>query len=621
MGVDIFLSHLQRNGQDAIIAMQLYLKQAKPGIRTFIDLEVDMQGDLSKTLHDAVQNCSAFLFFITDGILDSKWCAQEIRWAVQFQKNIILVRETDERHGGISMKDFFKQVPQDLMETFQNIIAIPWYREPAYRDVSIKSILKAAQLGDLLAEGMQHLSSDDRKHLCITRQQLELLATARPCLNMNAFEIISQKSLAFKIVFFMGGFWQPRAMCLNRIYVIIFNVSFWLCGVLCMINIAYKAMPYHIAATDFLTAYVHLPAWQGWRMWRKYVMSHECNSLMGRILEREDFDGQIAFLCRVAGWLVLIVQVAMVCIVLVGFSLPNTLGYFPSKEVANAHMPGDYKLLESIHAGIMWFVIPPVIASMFASYSMFAFVSVLHFFDIEILKETLADCSKIVARFQRNMNLRNHSDDSSDTSTPSMGLNNPMKQMHEDLAVEARLRTLEKYLHDNVYEIISMLAFTTQRRIDETCSFCSWVWLHLVLFSTLQVLAICNGFRVHSSKIPEESTWDSYKWWFAFQDFFHLGGGIVLLTVAFGLPCIVRFSFDKVPEKAMELFTAAKASRLFLVNIQGCLKAREFGMHVLGGTVYIDTPKAFLFFVFLLIGILDHALSLLNEADVGRRAP
>merc|ERR1719410_2110549 len=128
---DIFLSHLQRNGQDAIIAMRMYLQQAQPGIRTFIDLEVDMKGDLSKTLHDAVQNCFAFLFFITDGILESKWCAQEIRWAVQYKKNIILVRETDERHGGIDMKDFFKQVPQDLMETFQNIIAIPWYRQPA----------------------------------------------------------------------------------------------------------------------------------------------------------------------------------------------------------------------------------------------------------------------------------------------------------------------------------------------------------------------------------------------------------------------------------------------------------------------------------------------------------
>jgi hypothetical protein len=590
--------------------MQMYLKQAQPGIQTFIDLEVDMQGDLSKTLHDAVQNCAAFLFFITDGILESKWCAQEIRWAVQYKKNIILVRETDERHGGIDMKDFFKQIPQDLMETFQNIIAIPWYREPAYRDVSIKSILNAAQLQDTYAEDLKRLST--------TREQLEAL-TGSQSMGMTAVECISKQSTPLMIVFFMGGFWQPRTVMWNRIYVIIFNISFWLCGLLCLANIVYKAVPYHVMATDFLTAYVHLPAWQGWRMWRKYVLSTECNTLMGRIFERSDLAKQVAFACRVAGWLILIVQMAMVAVVLMGFSLPNALEW-PSldKEVIHAHSPGDYRLFETVHGGIMWFIIPPVIAAMFASYSMFGFVSMLHLLDVEILKETLGDCSNIVARFQRNMKKKKDvSDEESNSDTSS----NCSSQVQQDMALEARMRAVEEQLYDSVYEVIGMLAHHTQRRIDETCSFCSWVWLHLVLFSTLQVLAICSGFRFHSSRTPGQSTWDSYKWWWAFQDFFHLGGGLVLLGVAFGLLCLVKASFDNVPGRADELFTAARASRVLLVDIQGCLKTRNYGMHVLGRTIYIDTPKAFLFFVFLLIVILDYALALLNEADLGRSAP
>jgi hypothetical protein len=36
-------------------------------------------------------------------------------------------------------------------------------------------------------------------------------------------------------------------------------------------NLFYQTTPYHIVATDFLTAYVNLPAWQGWLLWRGYV--------------------------------------------------------------------------------------------------------------------------------------------------------------------------------------------------------------------------------------------------------------------------------------------------------------------------------------------------------------
>lgn len=93
-------------------------------------------------------NCKAFLFFITDGILGSIWCAQELRWAVEYGKNIVLVRETDERHGGLEMKDFFEQVPEDLLPVFKNNIAIPWYREKGFRGVSVHTILKRAALED-----------------------------------------------------------------------------------------------------------------------------------------------------------------------------------------------------------------------------------------------------------------------------------------------------------------------------------------------------------------------------------------------------------------------------------------------------------------------------------------
>lgn len=84
---------------------------------------------------------------------------QELRWAVEYEKNIILVRETDTRHGGIEMKDFFAQVPEDLLPVFKNNIAIPWYREKGFRGVSVHTILKRAALEDEAASELQKLQA------------------------------------------------------------------------------------------------------------------------------------------------------------------------------------------------------------------------------------------------------------------------------------------------------------------------------------------------------------------------------------------------------------------------------------------------------------------------------
>ena len=53
---DIFLSHLQRNAQNTVIAMNLFLRDAAPNIRTFIDLEVNMnkKGGLTTILEKSL---------------------------------------------------------------------------------------------------------------------------------------------------------------------------------------------------------------------------------------------------------------------------------------------------------------------------------------------------------------------------------------------------------------------------------------------------------------------------------------------------------------------------------------------------------------------------------------
>ena len=50
---------------------------------------------------------------------------------------IVLVMETDKRHGAIDMKVAMSQCPDDLKHVLRENIAISWYRQPEFRDVSI----------------------------------------------------------------------------------------------------------------------------------------------------------------------------------------------------------------------------------------------------------------------------------------------------------------------------------------------------------------------------------------------------------------------------------------------------------------------------------------------------
>ena len=95
---------------------------------------------------------------------------------------------------------------------------------------------------------------------------------------------------------------------------------------------------------------------------------------------------------------------------------------------------------------------------------------------------------------------------------------------------------LEENLFNTVVEGVLSLRDQVQRRIDKTCAAVGLLWLHLVFFSTLQVLAISVAICEHATGMLAGVV---YRWWWLLQDFFHLGGGVVLLTAAVGLLCAV----------------------------------------------------------------------------------
>merc|ERR1719221_388231 len=89
----------------------------------------------------------------------------------------------------------------------------------------------------------------------------------------------------------------------------------------------------------------------------------------------------------------------MVAVALAGFSLPRTLhlGGEPGSDTGR-EMAGAVAFTD-MHAFVMWVVIPPVIVSLFASYTMFAVFAMLHLLDVMNVKTTLAECVGILGSF------------------------------------------------------------------------------------------------------------------------------------------------------------------------------------------------------------------------------
>jgi len=324
--------------------------------------------------------------------------------------------------------------------------------------------------------------------------------------------------------------------------------------------------------------------------------------------------------------------------VLAAFALPGTLGLGgkPGVDFGNAH--AGVERFTSVHAKAMWLVIPPLIAAMFASYTMFAFVAMLHLLDIMNVKKNLEECLRVLGSFYsagalsqtfssarmdvvaRRSDATHHSNEVSECSVSKMSQSpfSSMPQPGEDGSItvenlQAQLRkdAMEERLFKTVCELIVSLFRGAQLRINHTCKAVGNLWIHLVFFSTCQVLAISNAFKMHANGTLKMQ----YTWWWCLQDVFHLGGGVILLAAAMGVFCVVTSYFRFVRTHAWELLVQVGCPPARQASVMGLLAVQPLGMRVLFGSVYIDVPKAAGFFFVILTAVLNNSIELLNSID------
>jgi len=142
------------------------------------------------------------------------------------------------------------------------------------------------------------------------------------------------------------------------------------------------------------------------------------------------------------------------------------------------------------------------------------------------------------------------------------------------------------------------------------------LWVHLVFFSVLQVLAISSAIREHTTGMLAGL---EYRWWWLFQDFFHLGGGIVLLTAAIGLLCTVTTKFEQFAQHTVKELIDSGCPPIKAAMCRTLLSAERVGMHVLGKIVFIDAKTTAAFVMLLVALLLQSCIEIANGMDYSGR--
>lgn len=151
----IFMSHAQANAgpqvralkprlQEDCVALQGTWGDRPDGENEKIWLDVDEKPD-QVGMKNGIRRQSCFLIFLTKGYLTRRFCQYEILWALRYDKNIVLVYETNAEYGHASFGDYISECPVDLRAIFDKSVAVPYYTDEVFGRLSRAEIL--AQCG------------------------------------------------------------------------------------------------------------------------------------------------------------------------------------------------------------------------------------------------------------------------------------------------------------------------------------------------------------------------------------------------------------------------------------------------------------------------------------------
>ena len=148
--------------------MKYLLEQLMPNVQCFLDVDhlsaVESQMTQSKrrvqesqkqskedgiaVLTKHVANSHVLILFLTDEIFDRFWVLTEIKAAIDNNVDICLVRETDARHGALTIGELRADCPEELRAAVFEKPAIDWFRDVHHKTVSILQLAQRIVVAD-----------------------------------------------------------------------------------------------------------------------------------------------------------------------------------------------------------------------------------------------------------------------------------------------------------------------------------------------------------------------------------------------------------------------------------------------------------------------------------------
>eukprot|EP00935_MAST-01C_sp_MAST-1C-sp1_P000662 g662.t1 len=128
----------------------IYLELERMGFKVWYD---NRAADLTKEgMLKGIEEASAFVLFLSEGVLQRSYCQMEIRHALALKKPVVLLHESDARHGGFDFRAAHEAAEADLQELLDNTESLPFRRRGYERDGMLRTVIDHAGFKELFDE-------------------------------------------------------------------------------------------------------------------------------------------------------------------------------------------------------------------------------------------------------------------------------------------------------------------------------------------------------------------------------------------------------------------------------------------------------------------------------------
>lgn len=141
---DFFMSHAQMDAQNQVAHLSVLLREA--GATAWVDM--DSERLEARDMVRGVANSGTFLLYLTRNYLNRYFCRLEFSVAKAMKKDVVVVFEPDERHGGAGdyvalVNQVTKKYPE-FKDALLGVEAIPMARRAFQRRTVVEEVMKRA---------------------------------------------------------------------------------------------------------------------------------------------------------------------------------------------------------------------------------------------------------------------------------------------------------------------------------------------------------------------------------------------------------------------------------------------------------------------------------------------